>query len=75
MPGKNLSGVFTFTGCACKTQGLLTGHLHLFLHRLGAWILLLLNFLFIVSWTIVAVSISVSGEEGKRYVFPQVSYI
>ncbi|KAI4884950.1 hypothetical protein NFI96_021749, partial [Prochilodus magdalenae] len=39
--------------------------------RLGAWILLLLNFLFIVSWTIVAISVSVSPEEGKRYVFPQ----
>ncbi|XP_053535569.1 transient receptor potential cation channel subfamily A member 1 isoform X2 [Ictalurus punctatus] len=39
--------------------------------RLGAWILLLLNFLFIVSWTTVAISVSVSSEEDKRYVFPQ----
>ncbi|XP_058242468.1 transient receptor potential channel pyrexia [Hemibagrus wyckioides] len=39
--------------------------------RLGAWILLLLNFLFIVSWTTVAISVSVSPEENKRYVFPQ----
>ncbi|XP_022540699.2 transient receptor potential cation channel subfamily V member 6 isoform X1 [Astyanax mexicanus] len=39
--------------------------------RLGAWILLLLNFLFIVSWTIVAISVSVSREEDQPYVFPQ----
>ncbi|KAI5606908.1 polycystin-2-like [Silurus asotus] len=39
--------------------------------RLGAWILLLLNFLFIVSWTTVAISVSVSSDEKKRYVFPQ----
>uniref|UniRef100_A0A8B9JBJ2 Si:ch73-193i2.2 n=1 Tax=Astyanax mexicanus TaxID=7994 RepID=A0A8B9JBJ2_ASTMX len=38
---------------------------------LGAWILLLLNFLFIVSWTIVAISVSVSREEDQPYVFPQ----
>lgn len=39
--------------------------------RMGAWILLLLNFLFIVSWTTVAISVSVSPEEGDRYVLPQ----
>ncbi|XP_026858318.2 transient receptor potential channel pyrexia isoform X4 [Electrophorus electricus] len=39
--------------------------------RLGAWILLLLNFLFIISWTVVAISVSVSREEGSRYIFPQ----
>ncbi|KAI5108268.1 polycystin-2-like, partial [Silurus meridionalis] len=39
--------------------------------RLGAWILLLLNFLFIVSWTTVAISVSVSSDEEKRYVFPK----
>ncbi|XP_051507002.1 transient receptor potential channel pyrexia-like [Myxocyprinus asiaticus] len=38
--------------------------------RTGAWILLLLNFLFIVSWTTVAISVSVT-EEGDRYVLPQ----
>lgn len=46
--------------------------LYLFVHRLGAWILLLQNFLFIVSWTTVAISVSVSPDENKRYVFPQV---
>lgn len=46
--------------------------LNVFLYRLGAWILLLLNFLFIVSWTTVAISVSVSPEEGDRYVLPQV---
>lgn len=40
--------------------------------RMGAWILLLLNFLFIVSWTTVAISVSVSPEDGDRYVLPQV---
>ncbi|XP_076841759.1 uncharacterized protein LOC143485931 isoform X2 [Brachyhypopomus gauderio] len=39
--------------------------------RQGAWILLLLNFLFIMSWTIVAISVSMSQEEGSRYVLPQ----
>ncbi|GAA6110425.1 transient receptor potential channel pyrexia [Tachysurus ichikawai] len=39
--------------------------------RLGTWILLLLNILFIFSWTTVAISVSVSPEESKRYVFPQ----
>ncbi|XP_057198211.1 transient receptor potential cation channel subfamily A member 1 [Triplophysa rosa] len=39
--------------------------------RMGAWILLLLNFLFIVSWTTVAISVSGSHEEGDRYVLPQ----
>ncbi|XP_066534368.1 transient receptor potential channel pyrexia [Hoplias malabaricus] len=39
--------------------------------RLGAWVLLMLNFLFIVSWTILAISVSMSREEGERYVLPQ----
>ncbi|XP_021464062.1 transient receptor potential cation channel subfamily V member 5 isoform X1 [Oncorhynchus mykiss] len=38
--------------------------------RLGAWILLLLNFLFIVSWTTVAISVSVIRTE-EPYVFPE----
>ncbi|CAL8297716.1 unnamed protein product [Merluccius merluccius] len=36
--------------------------------RLGAWLLLILNFLFIVAWTIVAISISDTPEP---YVLPQ----
>ncbi|XP_030628244.1 transient receptor potential channel pyrexia [Chanos chanos] len=39
--------------------------------RSGAWLLLLLNFLFIVSWTTVAISVSVNHEDGHRYIFPQ----
>ncbi|XP_065107651.1 uncharacterized protein [Paramisgurnus dabryanus] len=39
--------------------------------RTGACILLLLNFLFIVSWTTVAISVSVSPEEGDRYILPR----
>ncbi|XP_028846032.1 transient receptor potential channel pyrexia [Denticeps clupeoides] len=39
--------------------------------RLGAWILLLLNFLFIVAWTTVAISVSVIRDEGRPYVFPE----
>ncbi|KAL0964344.1 hypothetical protein UPYG_G00322550 [Umbra pygmaea] len=38
--------------------------------RMGAWILLLLNFLFIVSWTTVAISVSVIRNE-EPYVFPE----
>ncbi|KAF4105498.1 hypothetical protein G5714_013160 [Onychostoma macrolepis] len=38
--------------------------------RSGAWILLLLNFLFIVSWTTVAISVSVRPD-GDRYNLPQ----
>ncbi|XP_043095711.1 ankyrin repeat and protein kinase domain-containing protein 1-like [Puntigrus tetrazona] len=38
--------------------------------RKGAWILLLLNFLFIVSWTTVAISVSVRPD-GDRYNLPQ----
>ncbi|KAJ8014259.1 hypothetical protein DPEC_G00038410 [Dallia pectoralis] len=38
--------------------------------RTGAWILLLLNFLFIVSWTTVAISVSVIRNE-EPYVFPE----
>ncbi|XP_073776628.1 uncharacterized protein si:ch73-193i2.2 [Danio rerio] len=37
--------------------------------RMGAWILLLLNFLFIVSWTTVAISVSVRPD-GDRYDLP-----
>ncbi|TRY85651.1 hypothetical protein DNTS_008800 [Danionella cerebrum] len=38
--------------------------------RTGAWILLLLNFLFIVSWTTVAISVSVRPD-GDRYDLPK----
>ncbi|KAK7140698.1 hypothetical protein R3I94_013090 [Phoxinus phoxinus] len=38
--------------------------------RMGAWILLLFNFLFIVSWTTVAISVSVRPD-GDRYNLPQ----
>ncbi|KAJ8359462.1 hypothetical protein SKAU_G00159870 [Synaphobranchus kaupii] len=41
--------------------------------RIGAWILLLLNFLFIVSWTAVAISVSVIRDEKYPYEFPRVS--
>ncbi|XP_054874662.1 uncharacterized protein si:ch73-193i2.2 isoform X4 [Amphiprion ocellaris] len=40
--------------------------------RLGAWLLLLLNFLFNVSWTTVAISVSVRRDSPDRYVLPQV---
>ncbi|KAK5854466.1 hypothetical protein PBY51_015529 [Eleginops maclovinus] len=39
--------------------------------RLGAWLLLILNFLFNVSWTTVAISVSVNRESVDRYVLPQ----
>lgn len=39
--------------------------------RLGAWLLLILNFLFIVSWTAVAISVSVRQDLPQRYVFPK----
>ncbi|XP_075338908.1 uncharacterized protein LOC142398679, partial [Odontesthes bonariensis] len=39
--------------------------------RLGAWLLLILNFLFNVSWTTVAISVSVHRESPDRYVFPE----
>ncbi|XP_063047327.1 transient receptor potential channel pyrexia [Engraulis encrasicolus] len=39
--------------------------------RLGAWILLVLNFLFILAWTTVAISVSVVRDKGKPYVFPE----
>jgi len=38
---------------------------------MGAWILLLFNFLFIVSWTTVAISVSVRPN-GDRYKLPEV---
>ena len=41
--------------------------------RLGAWILLVLNFLFILAWTTVAISVSVVRDKGRPYVFPEVS--
>ncbi|XP_069036124.1 transient receptor potential channel pyrexia [Lepisosteus oculatus] len=40
--------------------------------RLGAWILLLLNFLFILSWTIVAISVALIRPEELPYAFPGV---
>ncbi|XP_039995617.1 transient receptor potential cation channel subfamily V member 5 [Xiphias gladius] len=39
--------------------------------RLGAWLLLILNFLFNVSWTIVALSASVHQDSPDRYILPQ----
>ncbi|XP_067467009.1 transient receptor potential cation channel subfamily A member 1 [Thunnus thynnus] len=39
--------------------------------RLGAWLLLILNFLFNVAWTTVAISVSVHRESTQRYVFPE----
>ncbi|XP_074503582.1 transient receptor potential cation channel subfamily V member 6 isoform X6 [Sebastes fasciatus] len=39
--------------------------------RLGAWLLLILNFLFNVSWTTVAISVSVHRDSPHRYVLPQ----
>ncbi|KAK2824751.1 hypothetical protein Q5P01_021926 [Channa striata] len=39
--------------------------------RFGAWFLLILNFLFIVSWTTVAISVSVRRDSPYRYVLPQ----
>ncbi|XP_048858649.1 transient receptor potential cation channel subfamily A member 1 isoform X2 [Brienomyrus brachyistius] len=39
--------------------------------RTGAWILLILNFLFIVSWTTVAISVSMVRDEEHPYVFPE----
>ncbi|XP_044069477.1 uncharacterized protein si:ch73-193i2.2 isoform X2 [Siniperca chuatsi] len=41
--------------------------------RLGAWLLLILNFLFNVSWTTVAISVSVHRDSPDRYVLPQVT--
>ncbi|XP_067091805.1 transient receptor potential channel pyrexia [Osmerus mordax] len=38
--------------------------------RLGAWILLLLNFFFIVAWTTVAISVSVTHGD-QTYIFPE----
>ncbi|XP_040906231.1 transient receptor potential channel pyrexia [Toxotes jaculatrix] len=39
--------------------------------RLGAWLLLILNFLFNVFWTTVAISVSVHRDSPDRYVLPQ----
>ncbi|XP_023182982.1 uncharacterized protein LOC102220998 isoform X2 [Xiphophorus maculatus] len=39
--------------------------------RLGAWILLVLNFLLNVCWTTVAISMSVCQDSPDRYTFPQ----
>ncbi|XP_045899048.1 uncharacterized protein LOC123967050 isoform X1 [Micropterus dolomieu] len=39
--------------------------------RLGAWLLLILNFLFNISWTTVAISVSVHRGSTDRYVLPQ----
>ncbi|XP_033837882.2 short transient receptor potential channel 2 [Periophthalmus magnuspinnatus] len=38
---------------------------------MGAWLLLILNFLFNVSWTTVAISVSVTRDSPQRYVLPQ----
>ncbi|KAL2083201.1 hypothetical protein ACEWY4_020974 [Coilia grayii] len=37
----------------------------------AAWILLVLNFLFILAWTTVAISVSVVRDKGRPYVFPE----
>ncbi|XP_026165599.1 transient receptor potential cation channel subfamily V member 5 [Mastacembelus armatus] len=39
--------------------------------RFGAWLLLILNFLFNVSWTTVAISVSVQRDSPDRYALPQ----
>ncbi|XP_064411171.1 transient receptor potential channel pyrexia-like [Latimeria chalumnae] len=39
--------------------------------KLGTWILLLLNFLFILLWTFVAISTALVRPEDSPYVFPQ----
>ncbi|XP_071335898.1 transient receptor potential channel pyrexia [Trachinotus anak] len=39
--------------------------------RLGAWLLLILNFLFNVAWTTVAISVSIHQDSSDRYVLPQ----
>ncbi|MEQ2308981.1 hypothetical protein AMECASPLE_033910, partial [Ameca splendens] len=39
--------------------------------RLGAWILLVFNFLLNVSWTTVAISMSACQDSPARYIFPQ----
>ncbi|XP_024660551.1 uncharacterized protein LOC101484410 isoform X2 [Maylandia zebra] len=39
--------------------------------RFGAWLLLILNFLFNVSWTTVAISVSVHRDSPDRYVLPE----
>ncbi|XP_023263394.1 transient receptor potential cation channel subfamily V member 5-like [Seriola lalandi dorsalis] len=39
--------------------------------RLGAWLLLILNFLFNVAWTTVAISVSIHHDSPDRYVLPQ----
>ncbi|XP_048126389.1 polycystin-2 isoform X2 [Alosa alosa] len=38
---------------------------------MGAWILLVLNFFFILAWTTVAISVSVVRDKGRPYVFPE----
>ncbi|XP_074532160.1 uncharacterized protein LOC141795244 [Halichoeres trimaculatus] len=39
--------------------------------RLGAWLLLILNIMFNVSWTTVAISVSVHRDSPNRYTLPQ----
>lgn len=39
--------------------------------RMGAWLLLIINILFNVSWTTVAISVSVRRDSPQRYVLPQ----
>ncbi|XP_041866650.1 transient receptor potential channel pyrexia [Melanotaenia boesemani] len=39
--------------------------------RLGAWLLLILNLLFNISWTTVAISASVHRDSPNRYILPQ----
>uniref|UniRef100_A0A3P8TDW3 Si:ch73-193i2.2 n=1 Tax=Amphiprion percula TaxID=161767 RepID=A0A3P8TDW3_AMPPE len=61
-----ISVAFQVEGCCCTCLSLL-----LYPDRLGAWLLLLLNFLFNVSWTTVAISVSVRRDSPDRYVLPQ----
>lgn len=42
-------------------------------YRLGAWLLLVLNFSLNVSWTTVVISVSANEESPDRYVLPQVT--
>ncbi|XP_070834208.1 transient receptor potential channel pyrexia [Chaetodon trifascialis] len=39
--------------------------------RLGAWLLLILNFLFNIAWTTVAISVSVHRDSPDRYILPK----
>lgn len=40
---------------------------------MGAWLLLILNFLFNIAWTTVAISVSIHRDSPDRYVLPEVT--